>query len=86
MCGRMFTVELIVNFYSHLMFNTGDLGKWNMSGMLEFYGRQDDQVKIKVRLHSRRPPTTWLSEPDWPLFTSINYLSNNRCFHFMLQY
>ncbi|WP_299157654.1 AMP-binding protein [uncultured Tenacibaculum sp.] len=30
-----------------LMFNTGDLGKWNSEGELIHYGRVDDQVKIK---------------------------------------
>ncbi len=32
---------------NHVMFNTGDLGKWNESGELIHYGRIDDQVKIK---------------------------------------
>lgn len=31
----------------NLMFNTGDLGKWNSDGELIHYGRIDDQVKIK---------------------------------------
>ncbi len=30
-----------------MMFNTGDLGKWNTNGELEHYGRVDDQVKIR---------------------------------------
>lgn len=30
-----------------MMFNTGDLGKWNSAGELMHYGRVDDQVKIK---------------------------------------
>lgn len=30
-----------------LMFNTGDLGRWNEKGELLHYGRVDDQVKIK---------------------------------------
>ncbi|PKH51671.1 peptide synthetase [Tenacibaculum sp. Bg11-29] len=29
------------------MFNTGDLGRWNLEGELIHYGRIDDQVKIK---------------------------------------
>ena len=29
------------------MFNTGDLGRWNLDGELIHYGRVDDQVKIK---------------------------------------
>jgi non-ribosomal peptide synthetase component F len=31
-----------------MMFNTGDLGRWNNLGQLEHLGRLDDQVKIKV--------------------------------------
>ena len=30
-----------------MMFNTGDLGRWNEDGQLEHFGRVDDQVKIK---------------------------------------
>lgn len=30
------------------MFNTGDLVRWRADGCLEIFGRQDDQVKIKV--------------------------------------
>ncbi|KAH9846556.1 hypothetical protein C2E23DRAFT_852192 [Lenzites betulinus] len=30
-----------------MMFNTGDLGRWNEYGELEHFGRADDQVKVK---------------------------------------
>ncbi|EGO27024.1 hypothetical protein SERLADRAFT_436853 [Serpula lacrymans var. lacrymans S7.9] len=31
----------------NLMFNTGDLCRWNAEGLLEHFGRIDDQVKVK---------------------------------------
>lgn len=31
-----------------MMFNTGDIVRWNDHGSLETFGRKDDQVKIKV--------------------------------------
>lgn len=31
-----------------MMFNTGDLGRWNTEGELEHFGRTDDQVKVKA--------------------------------------
>lgn len=30
-----------------MMFNTGDLGRWDETGEVEHFGRKDDQVKIK---------------------------------------
>ncbi|CAG9939501.1 unnamed protein product [Clonostachys rosea f. rosea IK726] len=30
-----------------MMYNTGDLGRWNPDGTIDIVGRQDDQVKIK---------------------------------------
>jgi non-ribosomal peptide synthetase component F len=32
-----------------MMFNTNDIVRWNQDGALEMFGRNDDQVKIKVR-------------------------------------
>ena len=31
-----------------MMFNTGDIARWNQDGELDMLGREDDQVKIKV--------------------------------------
>jgi hypothetical protein len=33
------------------MFNTGDLASWNHDGSVQMHGREDAQVKIKVRTH-----------------------------------
>ena len=32
-----------------MMYNTGDLGRWTEDGSIDILGRQDDQVKVKVR-------------------------------------
>jgi non-ribosomal peptide synthetase component F len=32
-----------------MMYNTGDIGRWTTNGSIEILGRQDDQVKLKVR-------------------------------------
>lgn len=32
-----------------MMFNTGDIARWRQDGELDMLGREDDQVKIKVR-------------------------------------
>ncbi|RGP71640.1 non-ribosomal peptide synthetase [Fusarium longipes] len=32
-----------------MIYNTGDLGRWRPDGSIEFLGRVDDQVKVKVR-------------------------------------
>jgi non-ribosomal peptide synthetase component F len=37
-----------------MMFNTGDIVRWNYIGCLETFGRRDDQVKVKVSGFSRR--------------------------------
>jgi non-ribosomal peptide synthetase component F len=37
-----------------MMFNTGDIVRWHHTGCLETFGRQDDQVKVKVSGFSRR--------------------------------
>ena len=31
------------------MYNTGDIGRWTANGSIDILGRQDDQVKVKVR-------------------------------------
>lgn len=31
-----------------MMYNTGDLGRWNADGSIDILGRVDDQIKIKV--------------------------------------
>ncbi|ORX80633.1 acetyl-CoA synthetase-like protein, partial [Anaeromyces robustus] len=36
-----------VNSHNTIMYNTGDLGKWNNNGEIEYLGRADFQVKIK---------------------------------------
>lgn len=41
-----YTKDIFLNDGS-MMFNTGDLGRWNENGELIHYGRIDDQVKIK---------------------------------------
>ena len=33
---------------SSMMFNTGDIVRWQEDGSLEIFGRKDQQVKIKV--------------------------------------
>jgi non-ribosomal peptide synthetase component F len=32
------------------MFNTGDIVSWREDGLLNTFGREDDQVKIKVKI------------------------------------
>lgn len=32
-----------------MMYNTGDIGRWTADGSIDILGRQDDQVKLKVR-------------------------------------
>ncbi len=32
---------------SEKIYNTGDIGKWNINGEIEFHGRNDNQVKIR---------------------------------------
>ncbi|MGX5686870.1 amino acid adenylation domain-containing protein [Chryseobacterium cucumeris] len=41
--------RFIKNPYTHdvLMYETGDVGKWNNKGEIEFLGRNDNQVKIR---------------------------------------
>ncbi|ORX76328.1 acetyl-CoA synthetase-like protein [Anaeromyces robustus] len=36
-----------INLQNIIMYNTGDLGKWNNNGEIEYLGRADFQVKIK---------------------------------------
>lgn len=36
-----------INAYNERLYNTGDLGKWNDKGEIEFLGRNDFQVKIR---------------------------------------
>lgn len=40
------------------MYNTGDLGAWREDGEIEMLGRVDDQIKIKVRQHTRSSLST----------------------------
>ena len=35
--------------YRSMMYNTGDIGRWTADGSIDILGRQDDQVKLKVR-------------------------------------
>lgn len=48
------------------MYNTGDLGRWSSEGTLEFFGRIDDQVKVKVRLKSNCPMTRPDTDAGFP--------------------
>ncbi|WP_299124660.1 polyketide synthase [uncultured Winogradskyella sp.] len=47
------------------LYKTGDFGKWNKNGTLEFIGRQDDQVKIRgYRIELGEIETTLNALPD----------------------
>lgn len=47
--GADFLALLLLIGARSSMYNTGDIGRWNADGSIDILGRQDDQVKIKVR-------------------------------------
>ncbi len=40
-------VEFSFNGSIHRMYRTGDMGRWNQEGLIEFMGRKDNQIKIR---------------------------------------
>lgn len=44
---QSFFIENPVDEFSGLVYRTGDMGRWNFQGDLEFLGRKDTQVKLR---------------------------------------
>jgi uncharacterized protein YijF (DUF1287 family) len=42
---------MLLTIVSSMMYNFGNIVSWRADGALESFGRMDDQVKIKVRIH-----------------------------------
>jgi len=41
------TVEKFVSIHNRVFYKTGDLGRWDSNGRIEYSGRADDQVKVR---------------------------------------
>jgi amino acid adenylation domain-containing protein/non-ribosomal peptide synthase protein (TIGR01720 family) len=39
--------KFVMNMFGNRMYRSGDLGRWTNDGKIEFFGRKDNQIKIK---------------------------------------
>ena len=49
--SEAFVQNPLNNLYPELIYRTGDLGRWNERGELEFAGRKDYQIEVIVNMH-----------------------------------
>ena len=84
--NKELTAEVFVQFNtghgeSQRLYKTGDLGRFNLNGELEFCGRKDQQVKIRgyrIELNEIQSVLNQFPEVDEAVVLAENYRNNTR--------